>query len=240
MEVDENLLDSSVDNVPSPDKHSKFRASASPAKSSEDDSQPTKSSAGNSFGRFAHKAKAQPNEPGSASVKSVRTRPMGEYETYPPMWQWEEDGRPDMSHMTIPPVPEHGDIFVKLPLPVKGKYAEGTRNVRSLTKHDQSMLKGSFREEIDTIVHNSPIWSWRWSKMSGYEREERQMYHVCKRLAEHTEVFDEALQYTMLANGQLAAAERRRNVCGRYSADLEFDVRDPNVSDKSADLSPSS
>ena len=240
MEVDENLLDSSVDNVLSPDKHSKFRASASPAKSSEDDSQPTKSSAGNSFGRFAHKAKAQPNEPGSASVKSVRTRPMGEYETYPPMWQWEEDGRPDMSHMTIPPVPEHGDIFVKLPLPVKGKFAEGPRNVRSLTKHDQSMLKGSFREEIDTIVHNSPVWSWRWSKMSGYEREERQMYHVCRRLAEHTEVFDEALKYTMLANGQLAAAERRRNVCGRYSADLEFDVRDPNVSDKSADKSNSS
>ena len=54
MEVDESLLDSSVDNVPPPDKHSKFRASASPAKSSEDDAQPAKSSAGNSFGRFAH------------------------------------------------------------------------------------------------------------------------------------------------------------------------------------------
>ena len=79
------------------------------------------------------------------------------------MWQWEEDGRPDMGHMTIPPVPEEGDIFVKLPLPVKGKYAEGTRNVRTLTKHDQSVLKGGFREEMDTIVHKSPIWSWRWS-----------------------------------------------------------------------------
>ena len=58
--------------------------------------------------------------------------------------------------------------------------------------------------------------------------------------ADEWEVFDEALKYTMLANGQLAAAERRRNVCGRYSADLEFDVRDPNVSDKSANLSSSS
>ena len=64
--------------------------------------------------------------------------------------------------------------------------------------NDQSVLKGGFREEIDTIVHNSPIWSWRWSKMSGHEREERQTYYVCKRLAEHTEVFDEALKYTML------------------------------------------
>ena len=115
MEVDVSLLETSLDDARSLDKHVKFRASASSVQSSDDDSVPAKSNAGNSFGRFAHKAKLQPNEPGSAVVKSMRTRPMGEYETYAPMWQWEQDGRPDMSHMHIPPVPEEAAYERQVP-----------------------------------------------------------------------------------------------------------------------------
>ena len=126
MKVDKDLLETSLDVTHSPDKHVTFRASASSVQSSENDSVSAKSNAGNSFGRFAHKANSQRNEPGSAVVKSMHTCPVGEYETYPPMWQWQQDGRPDMSHMHVSSVPEEGDIFVKSPLSVKGNFLEGT------------------------------------------------------------------------------------------------------------------
>ena len=72
--------------------------------------------------------------------------------------------------------------------------------------------------------------------MQGPEKERRKQYWVCKRLAKHTEQFDEALKYTMLANDALKGANEDWNLCGKRSTDLDFGVGvgDPNVTNDSS------